>query len=214
MGRRRGLWPAGVGAAAAAAAAAAASVLPVVKTGASGPPRASTHPRGVIVDCARRSEASFPGAFTDSRNLVVGPLALQGAGVPTTAGTVRDFGGNKFPLLVKAGHTVTVKLPRAVRSFAGLAYGGLGSRPLPQGEVELRDAAHTMTFVACEPGSPTRGWQAEGPSASRADGAAVTFWSGFVVARRPGCVPLDVYVDAERSPRRAAIDMNGGRCTR
>jgi hypothetical protein len=187
-------------------------VLLVLEPGARRLPAPKTHPLGAIVDCARRSEASFPGGFTAERNLVAGPLALVGAGEPTSPRVVRDFGGNKFPLLVRAGHTVTVRLPGTVRDFAGLAYGGLGSRPLPQGEVRLRDTAHTMTFVACEPGPPSRGYLPEGPSASRADGEPVTFWSGFVVARRPGCVPPEVYVDDEPSPRRAVIDMGGRRC--
>jgi hypothetical protein len=188
------------------------SVLLVLKPGRSRPPRPRTHPPGVIVDCTRRSEANFPGGFTASRNLVVGPLALQGAGEPTAASVVREFGGNKFPLLVKAGHTVTLRLPRAVRRVAGLAYGGLGNRPLPQGQLRLRDAAHTMTFVACEPGRPTRGYRPEGPSGSYADGEAVTFWSGFVVMRTPACVPLEAYIDDDPSPQRAVIDMGAGRC--
>jgi hypothetical protein len=184
----------------------------VLKPGARQLPPPRTHPRGVIVDCSRRSEANFPGAFTSRRNLVVGPLVLDGAGGPTPASVVREFGGNKFPVLVKAGHTATVRLPRAVRRFAGLAYGGLGNRLLPQGEVRLRDTAHTMTFVACQPGRPTQGYRDDGPSASYADGEAVTFWSGFVVTRVPVCVPLEVYVDDDPSPRQAVIDMGGGRC--
>jgi hypothetical protein len=187
-------------------------VLLVLKPGASRPPPPSTRPRGVIVDCTRRSEADFPGAFTDPRNLVMGPLVLVGAGEPTSASVVREFGGNKFPLLVKAGHTVTVRLLRAVRGVAGLAYGGLGNGPLPEGEVRLRDTAHTMTFVACRPGRPTRIYRDDGPSASRAGGVAVTFWSGFVVMREPACVPLQVYVDDDPSPRHAVIDMSAGRC--
>ncbi|MBA3264131.1 MAG: hypothetical protein H0T69_17015 [Thermoleophilaceae bacterium] len=188
-------------------------VLLVLKPGESQPPTPRTHPRGVIVDCARRSEANFPGAFTDPRNLVVGPLVLDGAGEPTPASVVREFGGNKFPVLVKAGHTVTVRLPRAIRSFAGLAYGGLGNRPLPEGEVRLHDAAHTMTFVACEPGRPTPSYRPDGPSASYADGEAVTFWSGFVLTPKSGCVPLDVYVDDDPSPRHAVI-ATASRCRR
>jgi hypothetical protein len=187
-------------------------VLLVLRPGASRPPMPRTRPQGVIVDCARRSEADFPGAYTDPRNLVVGPLVLEGAGEPTPASVVREFGGNKFPLLVKAGHTVTVRLTRAVRSFAGLAYGGLGNRPLPQGKTRLRDTAHTMTFVACRPGRPTQGYQDDGPSASYADGQSVTFWSGFVVLRKPACVPLQVFVDDDPSPREAVIDMGAGRC--
>jgi hypothetical protein len=187
-------------------------VLLVVAPGANRPFLPSPHPQGVIVDCARRSEANFPGAFTSPRSLVVGPLVLDGAGEATPASVVRNFGGNKFPLLVKAGHTVTVRLPRAVRSFAGLAYGGLGNGPLPEGRTRLRDTAHTMTFVACQPGRPTRSYRDEGPSGSYADGQSVTFWSGFVVMRKPACVPLEVYVDDEPSPRHAVIDMGGSRC--
>jgi hypothetical protein len=187
-------------------------VLLVVAPGSSQPFLQGPHPRGVIVDCARRSEADFPGAFTDPRNLVVGPLVLNGAGETTPASVVREFGGNKFPLLVKAGHTVTLQLPRAVRTFAGLAYGGLGNGPLPEGETRLRDTAHTMTFVACEPGRPSRTYRLDGPSASHADGQSVTFWSGFVVMRKPACVPLQVYVDDDPSPRHAVIDMGAGRC--
>jgi hypothetical protein len=187
-------------------------VLLLLKPGASRPPAPRTHPRGVIVDCTRRSEAIFPGAFTDRRNLVVGPLVLTGAGVPTPARVVREFGGNKFPLLVKAGHTVTVRLPGRVRSFAGLVYGGLGNQPLPEGELSLRDAARTMTFVACPPGRPMRSYRPDGPSASYGDGEAVTFWSGFVLTRKPACVPLEVYADDDPSRRRAVIDVGAGPC--
>ena len=55
---------------------------------------ASPPPRGPTVTCAKRSEANFPRAFADSRNLVVGPLALIGAGAYTPASVVRQFGGN------------------------------------------------------------------------------------------------------------------------
>jgi hypothetical protein len=197
---------------ASAAGASLTFVMLVLRPGASRPPRPGTDPPGVIVDCVRRSEANFPGALTSRSNLVVGPLVLMGAGEPTPASVVRDFGGNKFPLLVKAGHTVTVRLGRAVRSFAGLAYGGLGNRPLPVGEVRLRDTAHTMTFVACQPGRPTRSYRPDGPSGSYADGEPVTFWSGFVRTRKTACLPLDVFVDDDPSPHHAVIDMGAGNC--
>src|SRR3954452_19068783 len=128
--------------------------------------------RGTTVVCSRRSEATFPGAFTSSRNLVVGPLVLVGA-TYTPASVVREFGGNKFQLLVKAGHSVSVRVSRGARRSAGLAYAGLGKRALRQGrEVRLRDAAPTMTFVACRPGSPPKHYRPEGPSGSDADGEA------------------------------------------
>jgi hypothetical protein len=46
-----------------------------------------------------------------------------------------------------------------------------------------------------------------------ADAIAVTFWSGFVLAQVPACVPLEVYVDRERSPRRVGLPL-GRRCGR
>ncbi len=133
-------------------------------------------------DCSTRSEASFPGAFTNPRNLVVGPLALVGA-ASTDAATVREFGGNKFPALVKAGHTVTVRL---VHRRKGLAYG-----PLPQGETMLRDTYRSVTFVACR--------------------RAVTFWSGAVLTPAPSCILLDVYIDGATRARRVGLPL-GRRC--
>ena len=157
-------------------------------------------PRGAVETCATRSEASFPGAFTNRRNLVVGPLALMGAGgmpnaVSNSTGT-EVF--QKFPLLVRNGHRVTVELSRRTGQAAGLAYG-----PLPQGETYLRDTHRVVTFTACRRGER---------SGSSVDGRPVTFWSGSVLARSPRCVPLLVWVDAERSPRRAVIRLGVRRC--
>src|SRR4051794_33117246 len=167
--------------------------------------------RGAREDCSTRSEADFPGAYTSPRNLVVGPLVLIG-GAYTDAETVREFGGNKFPLLVKSGHVVTVRVGRrapGVRKVAGLAYG-----VLPQERrTTLRDAHGTVTFVACRPGKAPNHYSPSGPSGSHADGTSVTFWSGFVLARRPTCVRLEVYVDDERSSRRAGLSL-GRRCGR
>jgi hypothetical protein len=161
--------------------------------------QSSKAPRAPHATCATQSLAAFPGAFASRRNLVVGPLSLVGAG-----GTPRFVwnsdgreGFQKFPLLVKAGHRVTLELPPRTRHGAGLAYG-----PLPQGEIHLRDTHRVVTFVACTRGQPQ----------SRADGQPVTFWSGGVNARTPRCVPLLVWVDSEHSPRRAVIHLGVRRC--
>jgi hypothetical protein len=161
-------------------------------------PGPKEHASATLVTCSERSEANFPGAFSDSRNLVVGPLAMVGAAQPTSADTIRTFGGNKFPVLVRAGHEVTVRIARSERLLAGLHYG-----PSPFGTVRLRDTYATIKFVACPTGAP---------SGSSANGA-VTFWSGFVVTRRPACVPLELYVDNSRSVRRAAVALGHG-CAR
>jgi hypothetical protein len=171
------------------------------------PATVSSRPRfrGALEDCSTRSEANFPGAFTSPDNLVVGPLVLVG-GAYTDPATVREFGGNKFPLLVEAGHTVTVRLATDAPTTVGLAYG-----PLPEGETRLRDTYRSVTFVACRPGKASKRYSEDGPSGSYADDVAVTFWSGFVLTRAPACVPLDVHVDDEPSPRRVGLSL-GSRC--
>lgn len=145
-------------------------------------------PWGVVADCSTRSIASFPGAFSDRANVVVGPLVLVGA-TRTSAATIREFGGNKFPLLVRAGHRVTLELPPEARRTAALAYG-----PLPEGYVHMREAHRVVRFVACP----------RGPRA--------TFWSGGVLTRSPRCVPLRVWVDREPAPRRIWLRMGVPRC--
>ena len=166
----------------------AAAVRPAAVTPAQGAPRRP--PRGVVENCSTRSKASFPGAFSNGDNVVVGPLALVGA-AHTPPSTVREYGGDKFPALVAAGHRVTVALSNHTRRFAGLGYG-----PLPQGvELSPGDGHRAVTFIAC----------------GRAAGPA-TFWSGFVLIRSPRCVPLEVWVDDERSPRRVVLAMGPRRC--
>jgi hypothetical protein len=166
--------------------------------------QSAERPRGVIASCATQSGADFPGAFTSANSLVVGPLALIGAGKrprPPASGFVWDStrkeGFQKFPLLVRDGHRVTLELSPGTRRAAGLAYG-----PLPQGETHFRDTHRVVTFIACT----------SGHSASRADGHPVTFWSGGVVARSPRCVPLLVWIDNQPTPRRAVIRLGVSTC--
>jgi hypothetical protein len=155
----------------------------------------ATPARAVTVDCSMRSMADFGPAFIDPHNLIVGPMLFVGGAEVTSEAVVLAYDGQKFPLLVKAGHTVTMSLPPEARSFAGLAYG-----PLPEGRVRVRDAHDEITFVACDRDEPS-GSSAGGP---------VTFWSGFVMTSVPTCLPLDVYVDDEAAPRRVEIALGAG----
>jgi hypothetical protein len=162
------------------------------------PDPASERPRGVVENCSTRSMADFPGAYSDPHNVVVGPLVLVGA-AHTPAKTVREFGGNKFPVLVRAGHRVTAALSQETRRVAGLGYG-----PLPQGaELAPSDGHRVVTFKACRRGKN---------SGSSADGRPVTFWSGFVLTSSPRCVPIEVWVDDEPSPRHRSLRMGVRRC--
>lgn len=162
------------------------------------PDRPSERPKGAVENCSTRSMADFPGAYSDPHNVVVGPLVLVGA-AHTPARTVREYGGNKFPLLVRAGHRVTVALSQETRRVAGLGYG-----PLPQGvDLAPSDGHRVVTFKACRRGKN---------SGSNADGRPVTFWSGFVLTSSPRCVPLEVWVDDESSPRHISLRMGVRRC--
>jgi hypothetical protein len=107
-------------------------------------------PRGVVEDCSTASFADFPGAFTNQENLVVGPLVITGA--RGNAGWASVYHGDKFPLLVRNGHRVTLELSARTRTFAGLAYG-----PLPQGQTHLRDTHRVVRFTAC-PANRLRIW--------------------------------------------------------
>lgn len=160
-------------------------------------------PRGVVSDCAKGGLGGGQGhgdlnAWKAARNLVVGPLAMTGAAV-IPGFYSPAFHGNKFPLYVLAGHRVTLSLTPGTRGRAGLAYG-----PLPQGDVGVAEAHRVVTLIACRRGeySPNLG----GP-ARRA-----SFWAGGVVAAAPRCVPLLIWVDKERAPRRAVIHLGVADC--
>jgi hypothetical protein len=156
------------------------------------------HPRGAVENCATQSGADFPGAFTSPHNLVVGPLVLVGAGgTPQFVwDPISNEGFQKFQVLVKEKHRVTVELSRRTRRGAGLAYG-----PLPQGENYLSDTHRVVTFAACRSGS-----------ASNVDGRPVTFWSGGIIALSPRCVPLLVWIDKRRTPSRVVIHFGVTDC--
>jgi hypothetical protein len=160
----------------------------------------AARPRGEPATCGHQSGASFPKAFTRRGNLVVGPLVFAGGATYTSAATVREFGGNKFPLLVRAGHRVTVEITRATGPAVRLGYSNR-MRRLPDGERHVNDGDRVVRFIACDADR----------SASDADGQPVTFWSGFLLASAPRCVRLRIWVDDEPRPRNARIEL-GRRC--
>ena len=166
------------------------------------PAKQSERSRGVVADCSKRSSQGQGrgdlNAWRAARNLVVGPLAMVGA-AEIPGGYQTAFHGNKFPLYLLAGHQVTLSLPRGTRGHAGIAYG-----PLPEGDVGVAEAFRVVTFITCRRGqySPNLG----GP-AGRA-----SFWAGGVVSDAPRCVPLLIWVDSERTPRRAVIHLGVTDC--
>jgi hypothetical protein len=114
---------------------------------------------------------------------------------------VKEFGGNKYPLVVLAGHRVTLELPRGIERTTSLLYAD-DNWAKPDGERTVRDGHRVVSFRAC-PGA--RG-------ASSYERREATFWSGAVLTTAPRCVRLRVWVDGERTPRRAHIAL-GRRCS-
>jgi hypothetical protein len=68
----------------------------------------------------------------------------------------------------------------------------------------VRESYRVITFIACRRGQFSPGL---GAKAGR-----LSFWAGGVVARAPRCVPLHIWVDGERSPRRAVIHLGVRDC--
>ncbi len=153
----------------------------------------SRRPEGAPATCRKQSSAAFTKS---ARNLVVGPLVLVGARVYSSPDVIAQFGGQKYPAVLLAGHRVTVELSRAVRRSTSLLYADDKWR-LPGGERMVRDGHRVVEFRAC----------AAGHGASSYDGRRATFWSGFVVTTVPRCLKLRVWVDDERTPRRAQIPL-------
>jgi hypothetical protein len=161
---------------------------------------AASLPKGAVENCRSRSEGDFYKPFVGRSNVVVGPLVVVGGAEFTPPSVVRSVGGQKYPILVRADHTVHIVVPREARSFARLGYG-----PLPQGEITLNEAHEAVTFIACP---------ADQPSYSNPPKTvgATTFWSGFVVTDEPHCVPLDVYVDGDPRPWRIVLEQGVRPC--
>jgi hypothetical protein len=155
-------------------------------------------PEGAPATCRHQSSAGFPRS---ARDLVVGPLVLVGAHEYSSPEVIARFGGQKYPAVVLAGHRVTVELPRAVRRSTSLLYAD-DHLNLPDGERTVGDGHRVVEFRACPSG---RG------GGSSYDGRKATFWSGFVLTTAPRCLELRIWVDDERTPRRARIPL-GRRC--
>jgi hypothetical protein len=117
-----------------------------------------------------------------------------------TAPTISPNGGQKYPAVVLAGHRVTVELSPTVRRSTSLLYADDHGR-LPDGRRTVGDGHGVVDFRAC----------ATGRGDSAYDGHTATFWSGFVLTTAPRCLKLRVWVDDERTPRRAQIPL-GKRC--
>jgi hypothetical protein len=153
-------------------------------------------PRGVVEDCSTTPGWGRRDEFTSRQNLIVGPLALERAGVMLEYAD--NVGGNKLFVYVRGGHRVTIELSPRTRANVGLVFG-----PYPDNDASLRNARRVVRFIACRRGEL---------SDPRFDGWPVTSWVGFLLASSPRCVPLRIWVDDEPSPRRTVIRFGVRSC--
>ena len=145
------------------------------------------------VGCSEQSSAGFPGAYRSRRNLVVGPLAMIGGSSFTERGNGPQVRRQQVPA-ARARRPHGDGVDPAARPRHGRAELRLARRRRPG------PAAHDrlQRVLAAALGQPRRRRR-------------VTFWSGFVLASAPICVPLDVYVDGATAARRVHIEL-GRRC--
>jgi hypothetical protein len=141
-----------------------------------------------VMRCTHQSTAGFPHAYSDPTNVVVGPLAWIGAQRNAGYDGAYELGYRwKNPVLVRPGHTVTMRIGAAAKDFAGLAYDH-------DGGWRYADSERTVVFNACS----------RSKASSRVDGRPVTFWSGGIVSTRTAvCVPLEFRVDRGAVRRRS-----------
>lgn len=156
---------------------------------------APQRPQGAPATCRNQSSAAFPKS---ARDLVVGPLVMVGARKYSPPEVIAEFGGQKYPAVVLAGHRVTVELPRRVRRSTSLFY---ADRRRIDGRRTVRDGHGVVEFRACTTDR----------AGSSYDGRKATFWSGFVLTTVPRCLKLRIWIDNERTPRHARIPL-GKRC--
>jgi len=153
---------------------------------------AAGRPAHGYATCAGQSSARFPNAYTSSRNLVVGPLVLIEGRVYSSPEIVRRVGGQKYPALVAPGHTIKIALSSRARRTNALTYAdSLHSVR------RLEEGLRVVTFHACD----------RRHAQSHAGGQAVTFWSGFILASKPRCVHLKIWIDGASEPRRARVPV-------
>ncbi len=175
---------------------------------AAGVAAADAPPPSRTAGCDGRSIGTFRGVVGSPDSLRLGPMWLAGGGrtaAQASPEALRELGWWKMPALVRPGHTVTLRIAPSHRRLAGWSYGpeaGAARRGVP---AALRHTVQTITLRACSPGAR--------PRDSTADGRRVTFWSGgMVFTRAPLCVPIQVWADGERRPRRETLSLGAGRC--
>jgi hypothetical protein len=133
------------------------------------------------VGCDRHIEGRGPIAADPARDVVRGPLALIGGRVVQRHRMPMGTDGMRLGVLLRAGHRAMLALAPESREDVALQYRMEGSQRPPD---------ISVGFAPCDPSTPRFG----------GDGTVgrATAWAGGLLARRPTCARLLVWVDDVR----------------
>src|SRR4051795_13415940 len=95
------------------------TLLPAVILAGASAVAAPRPPEGAPATCRHQSSFDFRKS---ARDLRVGPLVLVGAREYSSPAVIEQFGGQKYPAVVLAGHRVTIELSRRVQRSTSLLY--------------------------------------------------------------------------------------------
>ena len=148
-------------------------------------PTAAASGGRLVRTCADRSDATFPGAYRDPGNIVIGPLAWLWANEQDDDGAYNGAYRWKVPVLVRPRHTVTLRIAAAAQDFAGLSFAARGW--------DYADSNRTLVFRSCRSRRPT-------------------FFAGGVSSTRAlGCLPVEIRID-RGAVRRRVLSLAGADC--
>lgn len=160
------------------------------------PPRSAT-----LVRCSAHVEGREPIGPPRQEDLVVGPMRFSALRKTGQMLGGRTGEGNRFVpikagVVVEAGSTVTVALPRSERDRVRFGAPRRGPDYGPR----------AVTFKACP--HDQAAWNYNGP---------VGRWTGFVagfLVRGPHCAPIEVWVEGREQPLRQLISFGEDSCAR
>jgi hypothetical protein len=188
-----------------------------------GPPRAVT----VGANCERFGGLTYPSILRRASNLRVGPITFISLGeygrappsdfAPVRPALLREpwirgradalvreemragslYVAHKVLVVIEGGSDVTVVIPESERNHASLLWGptpGVTRSEERLGFAQISDGNFAVRFKGCEE-------------------QFMEYVGGGLVIAGERCLPLDVWVEGERGPRRVAVSFGAGaRC--
>ncbi|MDR0346198.1 MAG: hypothetical protein LBI49_24385 [Nocardiopsaceae bacterium] len=163
-------------------------------------PRVPGHePRSISLSCADQIAGQYAKDWR-RHSIHAGPawlINVQPAGASTDGSSPLPFGN--LPVNVKDGAHIRITVAGAARSYFRFLFGTAGTG----GRYTLGDGQLSAAFTSCRPGHDLGIYP-----------GYTEFWGGFVIAKVPACVSLDVWADAGHRPARITFAVGAIRCSR